>query len=365
MIKFYTKELANDIANLSDQYTNGKRGYFLFFRKMAMRMQARFVELYDHKQMPMVLVHGNPHIENYVIAKAGAGMVDFDRSRVGGYAWDVVRFLCSLSLKREEEKDKLLSPIVLEYFQEGYLRGFHTPNLRHKGISNTSEKIEYKVWYDSTTDYLDANKKWGKRMRQNSISTKDKTMLKLLKAYLASRYEEDMLSNYNIEEAGMATGTFGNERYLIVLAPKKNTEEDKIFLEIKTVYQDQDTRYYFNPYKHHGIRMIQASKAYAPNLEMRLGYATHQGIEYWGREIPYMNAKIKESLSELEQLDVAYSVGTQLGKAHRQTLQGGIKGKSLEKHFWDNYADLQTVAVVLNKELAEAYEACFELKKAS
>ena len=258
MIKNYSKDLLNEFAALSQQYANGKRGYFLFFRKMAMRTQARFVQLYDHQEVPQVLVHGNPHIENYMIAKNGAGMVDFDRSRVGAYAWDVVRFLCSLSLKREEESNDFLAPIVLEYFKEGYLRGFHTPYLKHKGISNTSEKIEYKVWYDSTTDYLEANKKWGKRMRQNSISTKDKTMLKLLKGYLKSRYEEDLLERYSIEEAGTASGTFGNERYLVVLSHNTDKEADKIFLEIKTVYADRDTRYYYNPYKHHGLRMIQA-----------------------------------------------------------------------------------------------------------
>ena len=340
---------------LGNQYSNGKRGYFLFFRKMAMHTQARFVQLYDHRKVPLVLVHGNPHIENYMIGKNGAGMVDFDRSRIGAYAWDIVRFLCSLSLKREEEDSPFLSDLVLEYFKEGYLRGYHTPNLHHKGISNTSEKIEYKVWYDSTTEYLEANKKWGKRMRQNAISVKDKTMLKLLKGYLQSRYEKKLLNDYKIEEAGVARGTFGNQRFLIVLKPGKGTKTDRIFLEIKTVYQDPDTRYYFNPYKHHGLRMIQASKVYAPNLELRLGYTTHQGVEYWGREIPYTNAKIKESLNITEQLDVAYSVGTQLGKGHQMTLQGGIGNEVLEKHFLKNFSDLQQVAIKMNEELEKIY----------
>lgn len=365
MTNFYTASFLEEFNALGEQYANGKRGYFLFFRKMAMRMQARFVKLYDHNQVPLALVHGNPHIENYMIAKDGAGMVDFDRSRVGVYAWDIVRFLCSLSLKQEEDTGEFLPPLVVEYFKEGYLRGFHTPNLQHKGISNTSEKIQYKVWYDSTTEYLEANKKWGKRMRQNAISVKDKTMLKLLKAYLQSRYEEHLLDDYEVEEAGTAFGTFGNQRYLIVLNSKKDSLKDKIFLEIKTVYHDEDTRYYYNPYKHHGLRMIQASKVYAPNLELRLGYATHNGVEYWGREIPYMNAKIKDSLNVLEQLDAAYSVGTQLGKGHRMTLQGGATSKMIEKHFLSNYEALLQIAKQMNVELEDTYKAYMGQRMAS
>lgn len=353
----YTAKEYKKIESYTEDFQNGEKGYFLFFRKMAMAMQKRFVGLIDHKPMARVLIHGNPHTENYVITKEGAGMVDFDRSRIGAYAWDIVRFLCSLSLKREEEPEgEFLPPLVLEYFKEGYLRGFFAPSLPFKGFSHTeSDKVQYKVWYDSTKEYLAANKKWGKRLRENPLKEKDKTLNKVLRGYLESRYEENLLKQYDVEEAGTAEGTFGNSRYLAVLKHKTNKKADHIFVEVKTVYQDKDTQYYYNPYKHHGLRMIKASNIYAPKLEQRLGYTTYQGVEYWGREIPTANAKIKEKLDTLEQLDIAYSVGTQLGRAHRQTLTDGAKPKHLEQHFLANYALLCTLGQQLNQEIREFF----------
>ncbi|MFT5913846.1 MAG: hypothetical protein ACJAWV_003084 [Flammeovirgaceae bacterium] len=349
----YTKKDKKNLDGYIAQFQEGEKGYFLFFRKMAMRMQERFSDIFEHSDMAKVLIHGNPHTENYVITKEGAGMTDFDRSRIGAYGWDIVRFLCSLSLKREEENtSELLPPIVLEYFKEGYLRSFHAPTLPFKGFSHEeSDKVEYKVWYDSTKDYLEANKKWSKRLRQNPIEEKDKKLNKILAGYLESRYEEELLNQYNVEEAGTAEGTFGNSRYLAVLTHKKDKKADNIFVEVKTVYQDKDTQYYYNPYKHHGLRMIKASKIYAPKLEQRLGYTTYQGVEYWGREIPACNGKLKVKLDTIEQLDIAFSVGTQLGKAHRRTLTDGSKPKHLVQHFLANYEKMCQVSQQLNKEL--------------
>ena len=361
----YSKKDFKKLEDYIDQFQEGDKGYFLFFRKMAMRTQARFVELIDHKNIPKVLIHGNPHTENYVITKDGAGMVDFDRSRIGAYAWDIVRFLSSLSLKREEQdKKELLPAIVLEYFKEGYLRSFFAPTLPFKGFSHTEfDKVQYKVWYDSTSDYLEANKKWSKRLRENPIKEKNKALNKILEGYLESRYEKDLLDQYNIEEAGTAEGTFGNSRYLAVLTHKKDKKADNIFVEVKTVYQDKDTQYYYNPYKHHGLRMIKASNIYAPKLEQRLGYTTYDGVEYWGRELPTANAKIKEKLDTLEQLDIAYSVGTQLGKAHRRTLTDSAKPKHLERHFLENYDLLCSIGQQLNQELEDFFKQYVKAKK--
>jgi hypothetical protein len=320
-------------------------------------MQGHFQSLIDHAKQPLVLVHGNPHTENYVITDQGAGMVDFDRSRIGAYSWDVVRFLCSLSLKREDEgAHPFLSPTVLEYFKEGYLRGFEAHKVPYKEVSKSIDKAGFDVWYNTTREYLDANVKWAKEMRKSPIKPDNRLMLKLLEEYLKSRKEEDLLKDYKIEEAGKAKGTFGNRRILLALAPKKNeAQKDKILLELKTVYQDADSKYYFNPFKHHGLRMIKASELYAPNIELRLGYASYKGQEYWGREIPPKSAKIKDRLNEFEQVDIAYSVATQLGRAHRRSIVKPAKPEDLLKHFMSNFELFVGVGMQMNQDLLMAY----------
>jgi hypothetical protein len=269
-------------------------------------------------------------------------------------------------LKRAEENTPFLSPTVLEYFKEGYIRGFEAHKMPYKEVSKTLDRAEFEIWYDTTREYLDANVKWAKEMRKSPIKSDNKLMVKILEDYLKSRKEEDLLKEYVIEEAGRAKGTFGNKRILVALEPKKNQVKDKILIELKTVYQDEDNKYYFNPFKHHGLRMIKASELYAPNIEERLGYATHKGQEYWGREIPSKSAKIKDKLNEFEQVDISYSVATQLGKAHRQSLEKDVKANDLAKHFLSHYDLFVALAMQMNLELTQAYRKYVEdLQKAT
>lgn len=366
------------LPKVNKDFLDEKRGTFFFFRSMSMTMQARFIELLDHTNMPRVFLHGNPHVENYLITENGAAMADFDRSRVGAYAWDIVRFLSSVAIKKEitsidgdilsfEASDEVLkatdnsnlflSDVVLEYFLEGYLRSFHNPNLSFKKISVASERADKKVWFSSTNEYLEANVKWAKKMRKNPIDIKDKTLERLLAGYLKSRNDLKLLKDFQITEAGISEGTFGNKRYLVALAPKKAEKEaDSVLLDLKTVYQDPDNEFYFNPFKHHGLRMIKASEIYAPKIELRMGYTTLKGQQYWGREIPSKGAKIKETLNDLEQIDLVYSVGTQLGRAHRKTLYKSKAG-DLVKHLETNYEKLVQIGYQLNTEVIEAHSA--------
>lgn len=345
-------------SKINKDFLDEKRGAFFFFRSMSMTMQSRFMELIDHTAMPRVFLHGNPHIENYLITENGSAMADFDRSRVGAYAWDIVRFLSSVAIKKESnivENQLFLSDFVLEYFLEGYLRSFYNPNLSFKKISVASEKADKKVWFSSTNEYLEANVKWAKKMRKNPIDIKDKTLEHLIAGYLKSRKDIKLLKDFQISEAGISEGTFGNKRYLAVLSPKKTEKgEDSIFLDLKTVYQDPDNEFYFNPFKHHGLRMIKASEIYAPKIELRMGYTTLKGQQYWGREIPSKGAKIKENLNDLEQIDMVYSVGTQLGRAHRKTLYKS-KAKDLVKHLETNYEKFVQIGYQLNAEIIEAH----------
>lgn len=93
-----------------------------------MNLQQRFVDLYDIRRIPKVFIHGNPHLDNYAKTNNGEAMVDFDRSRIGPYVWDIVRFLSSLSLKYEnKDPSKLLPKKTLEAFLEGYVYSFNNP----------------------------------------------------------------------------------------------------------------------------------------------------------------------------------------------------------------------------------------------
>lgn len=351
---FFSKDPATDTVVMIKNYLDKDRGVFFYFRTMCIRMQERFAQLADHSEMPKVFLHGNPHLENYVKTERGAAMIDFDRSRFGPYAWDIVRLLSSIALRKQKGIKKFLPDIVLDYLYEGYVRSFSHADLDYKSLSHL-EAIKPQQWEKSVNDYLKTDNNWAKKLKENPLKTDDPAVVGILTSYLESRSEIDLLDTYLIERAGKAEGTLQNKRILVVLAPKEEkSENDRILLDIKSVYQDADNQWYQNPYEHHGVRMNKAAELYAPYVEERLGYATYNGEQYWGRAIPTFSYKIKSRLDVTLQLDLAYSVGTQLGQAHRKSVKPEEADKLLE-HLSKNYADFVAMAEQMSSEIVTAH----------
>lgn len=351
---FHRNPLSDSLLTIQN-FSHPQRGYFFYFRTLCLRMQARFAQLSSLKDTPVVFLHGNPHIENFAIVEKGAGMVDFDRSRLGPYSWDIVRFLCSISLKRKKRDKGFLSDRVLQYFLEGYKRSFHAPHVAHKSLSDFL-KLKKINWQVSTTDYLKKNDKWAKKLREHALPTDDAWIQGILHAYLENRKELHLLDTYFVEEAGQAMGSLGNQRALVVLAPQdKKSSLDRILLDLKTVYQDADNEFFQTPVAHHGERMILASDLYAPTLEENMGFFTHQQQQYWGRKVPTQAVKIKGWLSEMRQMDIAYCVGTQLGRGHRLSMKNNAP-EELLAHLDTNFKEFIKFGQLMNEEIVAGHQ---------
>lgn len=105
-----------------------KEARYLLFRMACPLMQAKLPRLLDLTKIPVTFIHGNPHLDNYVKTARGSAMMDFDRSRMGPYAWDIIRFLASLSLKRAED-DGFLDRKVVDHFIDSYITHFLHPEI--------------------------------------------------------------------------------------------------------------------------------------------------------------------------------------------------------------------------------------------
>lgn len=328
-----------------------KEGYYLFFRRSCLKLQERFSRLMPVSQMPRVFLHGNPHIDNFAKTPKGEGMIDFDRSRIGPYAWDLVRFLSSLSLRREEPTRKFLSNRVLREFFEAYIDAFSNPWTEFEGP--TVIKLKPEAWQKSTDAYLRKGLGWSKKLKSSSLPPNHHLVQTFLRLYAASRREPALVDDYRVSEAGVGLGSLGKPRLLVALAPK-DKKKDKILLDLKEVYSDADTRHFFNPFIHHGLRMIEASHLYAPGLETRLGYFTWKGKQFWGRQVPCFKAKLKGDLTESRQLDLAIVVGLQLGRAHRRSLRDGSP-KEMMRHLKTHTDEFVRVGESLNQQLHAAW----------
>ena len=182
------------------------------------------------------------------------------------------------------------------------------------------QNVQPKVWQMSMSAYIAANKKWAKKLKLNSADLADPKWKKMLVAFLKSRKEHRLLNYYELTQVGLSPGSLGKMHILLLLEDLAEKNRGPILIDLKETYCESNTSHFFTPTEHHGLRMIKAANLYAPNVEQRLGYFTFDNVQYWGREIPCFNAKIKFRLSNSQQEELGYMVGSQLGRAHRLSL---------------------------------------------
>jgi hypothetical protein len=333
-----------------------KQARYLFFRMAGPIMQNKLQRFVDLTKVPTTFIHGNPHVDNYVRTFRGSAMMDFDRSRMGPYCWDIIRFLSSLSL-RKEDNDGFLDRRVIEHFIDAYIVHFMHPEIPHKQLKMLKE-VKLERWQTSTKEYLKANKRWAKKMHDHRINSRSEATQALLLRYLESRNETNLLNEFYVDEVGLTPGSLGKKHFIYSLLPKNpDSHLDAILLDIKEVYEEKNNRFFYSPYEHHGQRMIEASKIFADGMEERLGYCTYQNKQYWGRQIPSFAVKVKKFLDKDELCDFAYSVGSELGKGHRKGLKDPRHAELIEKDFLANFDRYYKISKLFTYELALSFEA--------
>ncbi len=341
---------------LSQQPLPRKEARYLLFRMACPLMQAKMGRFMDLSKIPITFIHGNPHLDNYVRTARGSAMMDFDRSRMGPYAWDIVRFLASLSLKREDERG-FLYPEVVEAFIHSYIIHFLNPEIPSKQLK-LLKNVKPDDWQMNTKAYLESNKRWAKKMRENALSPKSEIVNQILHKFLESRNELHLLKEFKIQEVGHTPGTLGKKHFIYSLAPKDTDSHlDHIVLDIKEVYAERNTQYFYSPVPHHGLRMIEAANIYAPGMEERLGHCTVNNRQYWGRQIPSFAVKVKKYLDKDEQIDFAFSVASELAKGHRKGLKDPRHAELIEKDFTQNFERYYKLSKLFAYEIKLAFWA--------
>ncbi len=349
MDRAFHKDPGDDPEHLRRMYLDERRGTHFYFRHMNGRMQQRFADIVDHDDIPTAFIHGNPHFDNYAKSDSGAAMVDFDRSRFGPYAYDIVRFLISVMLRGKGDD---LSPAVTEAFNDGYLQGALEPYRGFEQMAHLRSKAP-KDWERSTRAYLSSNRRWAGKLKSNARAPAESAST-LLRDYLRNRNELHLLERFKLLTSACVRGSFGKLHHLFLLVPSLGRGDDDILIDVKEVYDDPDTRWYYNPFSHNGKRMVAAGDLFAPDWERRPGWATHEGVEYWGRQISPHSVKLKKPLSKAKQQDICFAVASQLGRGHALSVIG-MHSKDLADHFRMRYELFVRSARTLRDELVEGH----------
>lgn len=333
-----------------------KQARYLFFRMAGPIMQNKLQRFVDLTKIPTTFIHGNPHVDNYVRTFRGSAMMDFDRSRLGPYCWDIIRFLSSLALRKEDD-DGFLDRRVVDYFLDAYIVHFLHPDIPHKQLKILKD-VKPEKWQTNTREYLRANKRWARKMHQYRINSRSQQVQELLHRFLESRQELSLMNEYYVDEVGLTPGSLGKKHFIFSLLPKNpDSHLDAILLDVKEVYEEKNNRFFYSPFQHHGLRMIEASKIFADGMEQRLGFCTVNNKQYWGRQIPSFAVKVKKFLDKDELCDFAYSVGSELGKGHRKGLRDPKMAEMIEKDLLANFDRYYKISKLFTYELSLTFEA--------
>ena len=355
-VVLFWREPEEDDAKTVQKILNPDTGPYMLFRRLKTPLQERFSQLMDHNHIPRCFIHGSAHIDNYAKTLYGAGIVDFDRAHIGPYGWDLVCVLLALGLRNPDTLDSFVDADTVDALHRGYLKGFHNPAEPYTEFQALAN-VEPKKWEQSTRAYLKAEKKWAKQLKQCAIEPEHPLGLALLNEYLHNGNYTQLLQSHRVDRMAYCSGTFGRPRFLYALLAN-NDDDDDILIDIKhtknyIIPAWPHTRFYTNAYGHQGKRMVAAAKHFAPDCCRLESWATINGIEYWGRQVPTLNRKPAKQFTREQQADFAFAAGTQLGRAHQ--LGPETSAADILQHFQQHYQALVATSQQLQSELMAAW----------
>jgi uncharacterized protein (DUF2252 family) len=355
--------LANEPTSIQHRLCENDIGPYLFFRRSKSAIQARLNELFPLVHVPQVLLHGSPHIDNYVKTAQGFGMVDFDRAYIGPYVWDIVCALLAIALRNPETHNSSIPTPIWQVFADSYLQHYQHPTLPYRAYAPL-EFIKPKAWELDSRLYVCEQRKWAKKLDKNTLPCDDPLALALYKTYLSNLSTPHTLEHFKLKKIALATGSFGRQRFLYLL---DNATQAPILIDIKQTRNYLDAAWphncwYSSPCSHQGERMIQAAQIYAPDCIQLESFATLNGVEYWGRQIPIMNRKPAKIFTEADQTAFAESAASQLGRGHRLALHK-TTATALQQHFDSHFRKLVSITEQIQHELLVVWRKCIRNHK--
>lgn len=363
---FY-RDSANDSKEAAQKLKDPQKGLHYFYRLTALPMRRRFIQLLK-SPMPMVFLHGDVHVENYVRMNMGATLTDLDQAVFGPYGFDISRFLGSLALfmnKRELPKE------VLSAFSRGYLEAQspENPFRQMKELQDVKQKEEEKT----VASYVKAGGSRVKNMRENPLPPDDPQVRELMETYLERG--SPLNGRYTIVEAGytdnLGMSSIGRRRYFVLLRPQfvraepadleeKSAEEilDQVLLEFKPIDRLASDVHYMDVFRYPTARVLVALKLYAPKMEYALGTSSLKNQDYWVRGVQPQRVKPDFPLSLDPARSLALAVGSQLGRAHGLSWLGAER---IIERFPKDLDEIVRISYQMLGEIEQSYQ--FYLKE--
>ena len=264
--------------------------------------------------LPDVSLHGDAHVEQYAVTSLGHGLSDFDDAARGPYVVDLVRFGVSLELAARAKGWGDADGAI-----DDFLRGYHDA-LLDPTLERPPRRTIRRARAVFAFDHGLALRRAEALMALHPVAPSE--LQARLRPYTARmRVESPALpaSFFRIKQAGrleLGIGSALDEKYLLRVEGWTEEEGDDQVLEAKSVHQRSDTECVHAE----GPGRVSLGMSLIARRSFPFSGLVERGdrvlwIHGWTDD--YVELKIDDSFPELRDLQqVAYDVGTQLGRAH-------------------------------------------------
>jgi len=288
------------------------------------------------KSMPKVSLHGDAHLEQYVVTDLGRGLTDFDDSSRGPAIMDLTRFGVSIYIAARQNGWQAQARGFLAEFLRGYEAGLKQPDLvspapalaeRFKS-GFTKERAGFLKYAESVMRPIDSDPAVQKKEFDATVGQ--------YVAYMHQHRGDLPATFFDLKRAGVlkvGIGSALDRKFLLRVQGPTGAVDDDVILELKEVRTLSDIPCVEKRHADNGSAMIpdKPSGAYQP--EYHLGSVTLPSHAYWVHEwsANYKELKVHKSLKLSEELsEVVFDVGVQLGRVHA-TKDGDAPVASVER----------------------------------
>lgn len=304
---------------LAERLRETPHNYFRFVnRSFSEAVCQMFADVRD--TLPDVHLHGDAHVEQYAVTSLGWGLTDFDDSARGPYVIDLVRFGVSLELVYRQ-KGWGRAGWALDDFLRGYRDALSNPGVdRPPGRTLRSALANFAFDHDLALRRAEA------LVDSDPVSPAElEADFQPYVAAMRMRTPSLPATFFRIKAAGhlrTGIGSALDEKYLLRIEGRTDAEGDDQVLEAKLVRAICPTGcVHADGPERVSLGMSVIARASFPYS----GYFTRGGRAFWvhGWTDDYVELSIESALptpSDLRQ--IAYDVGTQLGRAHPEERPG-------------------------------------------
>jgi len=219
--------------DLAERVAENAHSYFRFVNKaFATAVCRRFAE--KMATLPLVRLHGDPHIEQYVITDLGRGLSDFDDAAVGPPVIDLARFATSVVLasrvKGFSRADE--NSLVSELFR-GYRDGLKRTPFPKKAPAfaaaiSASFKKDRKAFIEGADNAMIAIDQADEAFLRGEVS-------EYAKLVTAPKRAPDFFTVKKLGLFKLGIGSALVRKYLVRLEGETAAAEDDVLMEVKEI----------------------------------------------------------------------------------------------------------------------------------